>query len=203
MGRLTENSVINIKNKSHSVTAEVDVPEARRRGRDRRPGRQHRRLEPLRQGRQADVLLQLLGLAALHVEADDPLPAGDAPGADGVRLRRRRPRQGRRRHALRRRQARSARAGRAHRSRWSSRSTRRLRRRQRCRRARRPTTTARTGNAFTGTVNWVQIDARRRRPRPPIDPSTAPDRHGPAVGLRQPDVVLGQRSSRPRARSTT
>jgi len=28
MGRLTENSVANIKNKSHSVTAEVEVPES-------------------------------------------------------------------------------------------------------------------------------------------------------------------------------
>ena len=28
MGRLSENSLINIKNKSHSVTAEIDVPEA-------------------------------------------------------------------------------------------------------------------------------------------------------------------------------
>ena len=29
MGRLSENSVINTKNKSHSVTAEVDVPDRR------------------------------------------------------------------------------------------------------------------------------------------------------------------------------
>ena len=28
MGRLSENSLVNIKNKSHSVTAEVVVPEA-------------------------------------------------------------------------------------------------------------------------------------------------------------------------------
>ena len=34
--------------------------EVRRRGRHRRPGRQHQRLEPLREGRQAEVLLQLL-----------------------------------------------------------------------------------------------------------------------------------------------
>ena len=32
MGRLTENSVVNIKNKSHAVTAEVVVPEAGPRG---------------------------------------------------------------------------------------------------------------------------------------------------------------------------
>ena len=58
MGRLSENSVVSIKNKSHAVTAEIDVPEVGRRGRDHRPGGQHRRLEPLRQGRQAQVLLQ-------------------------------------------------------------------------------------------------------------------------------------------------
>ena len=47
MGRLSENSVLNVKNKSHSVTAEIEVP-AGGRGRDHRAGRQHRRLEPLR-----------------------------------------------------------------------------------------------------------------------------------------------------------
>ena len=57
MGRLSENCVLNIKNKSHSVTAEIDVPAIGRRGRDHRPGRQHRRLEPVREGRQAQVLL--------------------------------------------------------------------------------------------------------------------------------------------------
>ena len=58
MGRLSENSVVSIKNKSHAVTAEIDVPEVGGRGRDHRAGWQHRRLEPLREGRQAQVLLQ-------------------------------------------------------------------------------------------------------------------------------------------------
>ena len=57
--------MINIKNKSHSVTAELDGPRGRRRGRDRRPGRRVRRLEPVRQGRQAEVLLQPLRRPAL------------------------------------------------------------------------------------------------------------------------------------------
>ena len=60
MGRLSENSVVVIKNKSHAVTAEIDVPDGRRRGRDRRPGRRLRRLEPVREGRQARLLLQPL-----------------------------------------------------------------------------------------------------------------------------------------------
>ena len=66
MGRLTENSVLNIKNKSHAVTAEITVPEGGAEGRDHRPGRRLRGLEPLRQGRQAEVLLQPARPAALH-----------------------------------------------------------------------------------------------------------------------------------------
>ena len=39
MARLSENCVISIKNKSHSVTAEIEVPDFWRRGRHHRPGR--------------------------------------------------------------------------------------------------------------------------------------------------------------------
>ena len=60
MGRLTENVVLNIKNKSHSVTAEIVVPEGGAVGRDHRPGRPVRRLEPVPQGRRAALLLQPL-----------------------------------------------------------------------------------------------------------------------------------------------
>ena len=78
MGRLSENCVLNIKNKSHSVTAEIEVPEIGRRGRDHRPGREHRRLEPLREGRQAQVLLQPGGREALLRRGDAArLPAGE------------------------------------------------------------------------------------------------------------------------------
>ena len=45
MGRLSENSVVSVKNKSHSVTAEITVPADGSRGRHHRAGRQHRRLE--------------------------------------------------------------------------------------------------------------------------------------------------------------
>ena len=48
MKRLSENSVINIKNKSFTVTAAVDGSRRRRQGRDHRPGRRVRRLELLR-----------------------------------------------------------------------------------------------------------------------------------------------------------
>ena len=58
MGRLSENSVINIKNKSHAVTADLTVADRRRGRRDHRPGRPLRRLGPLRPRRQAGLLLQ-------------------------------------------------------------------------------------------------------------------------------------------------
>ena len=51
MGRLSENSVVSIKNKSFSVTAEVDVPDGGAGRRDHRPGRPLRRLDGLLQGR--------------------------------------------------------------------------------------------------------------------------------------------------------
>ena len=76
MGRLAENSVVSTKNKSCSITADVDVPEVGSRGRHHRPGRQHRRLEPLCQGRQAEVLLQLLRHRHYFVESTQPIPAG-------------------------------------------------------------------------------------------------------------------------------
>ena len=103
MGRLSENSILNVKNKSHAVTAEVVVPDGGAAGRDHRPGRRLRRLEPLREGRQADLLLQPARPAALQDPGRYRDPSGNAPGAHGVRVRRRRARQGRHGHAVRRR----------------------------------------------------------------------------------------------------
>ena len=62
---MSENVFINVKNRSHTITAEVEIPRAGQR-RDPRPGRALRRLEPLPEGRQADLHLQLAGPAALH-----------------------------------------------------------------------------------------------------------------------------------------
>ena len=104
MGRLTESSLVNTKNKSHSVTAEVVVPSVGRGRRHRRPRRNHWRLEPLRKGRQAEVLLQLLRRAPVHRRGHVEDPAGHAPGAHGVRVRRRWPGEGRHGHAVRGRQ---------------------------------------------------------------------------------------------------
>ena len=77
MGRLSENCVLSIKNKSHSITAEIVGAGEGRRGRDHRPGSEHRRLEPLRQRRQAQVLLQLGRLQALHGRDHGSIPAGE------------------------------------------------------------------------------------------------------------------------------
>ena len=51
MGRLSENSVVAMKNKSHSITAQIDVPETGAQRRDHRPGRGVRRLRALCEGR--------------------------------------------------------------------------------------------------------------------------------------------------------
>ena len=104
MGRLSENSVINIKNKSHSVTAQLQIPDGGSRRCDHRPGRRLCRLEPLREGREAEVRLQLPGPAALHRRGRFGDSGRRAPGANGVRVRRRRAGERRDRHALRRRQ---------------------------------------------------------------------------------------------------
>ena len=104
MGRLSENCVLNIKNKSHAVTAEIEVPASGAEGVIVAQGGEHRRLEPLRQGRQAQVLLQPGRRAALLRRGREPDPRGRAPGAHGVCLRRRRSGQGRQGDPVHRRQ---------------------------------------------------------------------------------------------------
>ena len=61
MGRLSENSVVDIKNKSLAVTSELEVPAGRRRRRDHRSGRSVRGMEPVRQRRSGQVPLQRAG----------------------------------------------------------------------------------------------------------------------------------------------
>ena len=103
MGRLSESSVVSIKNKSFSVTAEVQVPDGGANGRDHRAGRPVRRMERVRRRRHGEVRLQRARHPALHDRRRPADPGGDPPGADGVRVRRRRSREGRRRHAVLRR----------------------------------------------------------------------------------------------------
>ena len=105
MVRLSENSVVVMKNKSHAVTADIDVPAARRQRRDRLPRRSLRRMVALRRRRQAGLLLQPVRPAAIQGRRRSSRPAGQPSGAHGVHLRRRGARKGWRRHALRRRPA--------------------------------------------------------------------------------------------------
>ena len=75
--RLTENVVLNLKNKSHSVTAEIDRAGRRRRGCDHRPGRRVRRLEPVPERREAEVLLQPVRDPPVLRRSDTAVPAGE------------------------------------------------------------------------------------------------------------------------------
>ena len=125
-----------------------------------------RRLEPVR-SRTASRSTATTCSASSLLRRGRPADARRAaPGAHGVHLRRRRPRQGRRPSRCTSTATRSARAASRAPSRCSSRRTRR------------PTSATRRGtpvsddytaesSRFTGTINWVQIDTRRRRPRPP------------------------------------
>ena len=61
MGRLTENAVIELKNKSHSVSAQIVVPEDGAERRHRRAGRPLRRMGGLPQGGQAHLCYNLFG----------------------------------------------------------------------------------------------------------------------------------------------
>ncbi len=111
MGRLSENSVVSIKNKSFSVTAEVEVPD---RGAEgvliAQGGRFGGWAFYVKDGR-LKFVYNVLGIHEFATAADAAGPGGQAPAAHGVRVRRRRARQGRRRHALLRRRAGRAPAG--------------------------------------------------------------------------------------------
>ena len=81
MGRLSENSVPNIKNKSFAVTAQLVVPDAGADRGDPVPRRPLWRLEPVHQGRKAQVLLQLRRpRTLLRGGAEHPV-GRQAPGA--------------------------------------------------------------------------------------------------------------------------
>ena len=156
MGRLSENSVVSIKNKSFSGHGRGRRPRRRRGRRDHRAGRPLRRLDGLLQGRQGEVRLQ----HARHPRVLDGRrhrdPRRHPPGANGVRLRRRWARQGWRRHSLRRRER-----GRH----WSGGEhppDDLLRRRDDRHRSETGTTVTPDYTAkdsrFTGKINWVQLD---------------------------------------------
>ena len=56
---MTENAFINVKNRSHTITAEVEIPEGGGEGVDPRPGWPLRWLEPLYERQQGFLRPQL------------------------------------------------------------------------------------------------------------------------------------------------
>ena len=156
MGRLSENSVINIKNKSHSVTAELQVPEGGAEGVIVAQGGAFAGWSLYLKDGKPKYCYNLFGLQQLPCRGRDGDPAGHAPGADGVRLRRRRARQGRHGLALRRRREDRRGACRGHRADVFSAD-------ETCdvgSDTASPVSDDYTseGSRFTGTVKWVQID---------------------------------------------
>ena len=81
MGRLSESSVVSMKNKSFSVTAEIDVPEA---GAEdcHRPRWALRWMVCLRQGWQGQVRVQRARYPRVRHRSGDVDTVGHAPGAD-------------------------------------------------------------------------------------------------------------------------
>jgi arylsulfatase len=76
MGRLSENSVINIKNKSHSVTAEIDVPAKGAEGVIIAQGGNVGGWALYVRGGKLKYCYNLLGINYFYVEGSTPIPAG-------------------------------------------------------------------------------------------------------------------------------
>src|SRR5688572_5419382 len=77
MGRLSENSVLNIKNKSHSVTARVEVPTSGAEGVIIAQGGNIGGWSLYAKGGKLKYCYNLLGIDYFYAESDKPLPAGD------------------------------------------------------------------------------------------------------------------------------
>ena len=76
MGRLTENSVVSIKNKSFSVTAEIDVPETGADGVIIAQGGRFGGWALYVKDRRAKFTYNVLGIHEFPTVADEPIPAG-------------------------------------------------------------------------------------------------------------------------------
>ena len=82
MGRLSENSLVNIKNKSHAVTAEVVVPEAGAEGVIIAQGGAFAGWSLYAKGGRPTYCYNLLGLQRFKIEGDTAVP----PGTHQVRM---------------------------------------------------------------------------------------------------------------------
>jgi arylsulfatase A-like enzyme len=76
MGRLTENSVVNIKNKSHSVTAEVVVPKSGAKGVIIAQGGAFNGWSLYAKDGKLKYCYNLLGIKLFYAESDQAIPAG-------------------------------------------------------------------------------------------------------------------------------
>src|SRR5207244_7421324 len=77
MGRLSENSVLNLKNKSHSVTAEIVVPKTPAEGVIVAQGGNIGGWSLYAKGGKLKYCYNLLGIHQFYAESSGPLPAGD------------------------------------------------------------------------------------------------------------------------------
>src|SRR6188472_3287680 len=76
MGRLSENSVVSIKNKSFSVTAEVEVPSGEANGVIIAQGGRFGGWALYAKDGNAKFVYNVLGIQRFHVEAESPIPTG-------------------------------------------------------------------------------------------------------------------------------
>jgi arylsulfatase len=76
MGRLSENSVVSIKNKSFSVTAEIDVPEGGAEGVIIAQGGRFGGWSLFVSGGSLRFVYNVLGIQSFATEAESPIPAG-------------------------------------------------------------------------------------------------------------------------------
>jgi arylsulfatase A-like enzyme len=76
MGRLTENTMVNVKNKSHAVTAEVDVPETGAEGVIIAQGGAYAGWSLYARGGKPVYCYNLFGLQRFKVAADAQIPSG-------------------------------------------------------------------------------------------------------------------------------
>ena len=154
--RVSENCVVNMKNKSHSVTANITVPDAGATGVIITQGGVVGGWTLYAHEGKLKYCYNFFGIKHYIDHRRQADPGRKASGAHGVRLRRRRPGQGRRRHPVLRRRGGRHRAGGADSAMVFSAD-------EACDVGADTGSPASpdygpTGNKFTGEIDWVQID---------------------------------------------
>ena len=99
MGRLTENSILSIKNKSYSITADIDVPKSGAEGVIIAQGGSTNGWSLYAKGGKLKYCYNFFGITLTSSRPPSRFQRAIS-GAHGIRVRRRRPRQGRGRDAL-------------------------------------------------------------------------------------------------------